>query len=73
MRFIVVDNRRDEIDFEMIAVYPQMYQQDNLSIYEESIRIENGIITNFIKRWQVTHCIFANTWLRNINSQGFLK
>lgn len=71
--FIVVDNRNEEKEFEMIGIYPQMYQQDNLGLYEESVRIENGKLTTFIKTWQHSHCSFANLWLANIAKQGFLK
>ena len=73
MCFVVVDNRKDEKDFEFIGIYPQMFQQDNLGLYEESVCIENGKLTTFIKVWQDGHCSFANQWLQNINKQGFLK
>src|SRR5579863_9012321 len=35
MVFVVVDNRKDEKDFDMIGIYPQMYQQDSFGLYEE--------------------------------------
>ena len=73
MVFIVVDNRQNEKDHKEIAIYPQMYQQDNLGLYEESVTIENGQIKSFIKTWQNGHCNFANLWLKNIRAQGFLK
>ncbi len=73
MVFIVCDNRAHEKDFDNILIYTQMFQQDNLGLYEESVRIENNHIKTFIKTWQHGHCSFANTWLRNIKQQGFLK
>jgi len=71
--FIVVDNRKDEKDMEAIHIYPQLYLQDNLGLYEESIRIENRQVKSFIKAWQYSHCSFANQWLKNIRQQGFLN
>ena len=73
MVFILVDNLSDEKDFHGIGIYPQMYQQDNLGLYEESVTIENGQIKSFIKTWQHSHCNFANLWLKNIKQQGFVK
>lgn len=72
MVFIVVDNRKDEKDIKAVHIYPQLYQQDSLGLYEESIRLENGMIKSFIKTWQSAHCAFANQWLRNIQVQGFI-
>jgi len=71
--FIVVDNRGQPDQYDMICVYPQLYRQDNFGLYEESIRIEGNSITNVIKAWQDSHVVFANQWLVNINQQGFLK
>ena len=73
MVFIVVDNRTDGNDYTALEIYPQMYQQDNLGLFEQSIIIENNTIKSFIKTWQHSHCNFANHWLKNINQQGFLK
>ncbi|HMH32126.1 MAG TPA: hypothetical protein VK543_03800 [Puia sp.] len=73
MVFIVVDNRKDENDFAAVGIFPQMYQQDNLGLYEESAQIESGKLTTYNKLWQPGHCRFANLWLRNIKQQGFLK
>ncbi|PVD52187.1 hypothetical protein DC498_10710 [Terrimonas sp.] len=73
MCFLVVDNRKEETDFDFIGIYAQMYQQDNLGLYEESIRIDSGKLTSYIKVWQSGHCQFANQWLKNISQQGFLK
>lgn len=72
MIFIVVDNRRDEKDMKAVHIYPQLYRQDSLGLYEESIRIDNGLIKSFIKTWLDGHCAFANQWLRNIQVQGFI-
>jgi hypothetical protein len=72
MVFIVVDNRKDEKDMKAVHIYPQLYRQDSLGLYEESIRIDNGLIKSFIKTWLDGHCAFANQWLRNIQVQGFI-
>lgn len=73
MCFIVVDNRKTPKDYMAVVVYPQMYQLDSLGLYEESIRIENGMVTNCIDIWQKGHCSFANQWMKNIAEQGFLN
>jgi hypothetical protein len=73
MVFIVVDNRKETKDYHLIGVYPQMYQQDNLGLYEESVCIENNTVTTYKSMWQAGHCSFANQWLQNIKQQGFLK
>ena len=54
-------------------IYPQMYQQDSLGLYEESVHITDGKVTGSIPIWQAAHCSFANMWLKNILAQGFLK
>lgn len=72
MVFIVVDKREYPKDSENLFVYPQLYQQDNLCIYEESVFIEGNRLTTFIARWQQAHVDFANGWLCNIKAQGFL-
>jgi hypothetical protein len=72
MCFIVADNRSEESEFERMDIFPQMYQQDNLGIYEESIRIEGNIMTTYSEAWQHSHVSFANQWLCNIAQQGFL-
>ncbi|HMF70425.1 MAG TPA: hypothetical protein VK616_03065 [Flavitalea sp.] len=73
MCFLVIDNRKNFNDYPAIEIYPQMYQQDNLGLFEESIRIENSQIKSYIKVWRYSHCSFANIWLRNIVQQGFLQ
>ncbi len=73
MCFIVVDNRAEKDQFEMVGIYPQMFQQDNLSIYEESICIDDNKVTTYKPTWQSGHTTFANQWLLNIRQQGFLK
>ena len=55
------------------TIYPQMYQQDSLALYEESVHINDGKVTGSIPVWQASHCAFANRWLKNILAQGFLK
>lgn len=73
MCFIIVDNRKDPKDYLAVGIYPQLYQLDSLGIYEESIRIENGTVTNCITPWHKGHCSFANQWMKNITQQGFLQ
>lgn len=73
MGFLVVDNRTNESDLSLIAIYPQMYQQDNLGIYEESIKLDKCAVNGYIDKWQRAHCAFANLWLKNIKAQGFLR
>jgi hypothetical protein len=72
MCFVVIDSRKEKNDFENIFIFPQMFRQDNLGIYEESILISENKITGCKKRWQDSHCHFTNTWLKNISQQGFL-
>lgn len=72
MCFFVIDKRNDPREYHLIGIYPQMYQQDNSGIYEESISIERGEFT-VIKTWQQGHCHFANQWMKNISEQGFLN
>ncbi|MBN8876783.1 MAG: hypothetical protein J0I32_04500 [Sphingobacteriales bacterium] len=71
--FIVVDNRTEPKQYDLIDIYPLLYRQDNLGLYEESIRIEGSAVTSFIKTWQDSHVAFANQWLVNISQQGFLQ
>lgn len=73
MCFIVVDNRQDKEDWEMVGIYPQMFQQDNVGLYEESVCIEDNKVTTYKPKWQAGHTSFANIWLQNIRQQGFLK
>ena len=74
MLFLVVDLRHElQGKEENLFVFPAMYQQDSLGIYEESIVFDNGAVKNCHKLWQKAHANFANTWLVNIRQQGFLK
>ena len=73
MVFIVVDNRKEKKDFDNIFIFPQMYQQDNLDIYEESVNIKDGKLTTYKKLWHDGHCKFASQWLKNISQLGFLQ
>lgn len=54
-------------------IYPQLYRQDNIGLYEECVHIKDGKVTGSIPLWQQGHCSFANMWLKNILVQGFLK
>jgi hypothetical protein len=69
MCFIVVT----DAETNTTLIYPQMYQQDSLGLYEESVHINDGKVTGSIPIWQASHCSFANIWLKNILAQGFLK
>jgi hypothetical protein len=73
MCFIVVDKRDGTSNSELVWIFPQMFQQDSLSLYEESINIDGDRITTYKPTWQAGHTNFANQWLRNIRQQGFLK
>jgi hypothetical protein len=73
MEFIVVDNRRDKTDYLMIGIYPQMYRQDGLGRYEESVVIEDDKVVSFYEGLQRAHTVFANSWVQSFKSDGFLK
>lgn len=73
MCFIVVDNRKEEKQYDLVGVYPQLYRQESLGLYEEGICIESGRVTSHIPVWLAGHTSFANLWLQNIRQQGFLK
>lgn len=73
MCFLVVDQRAGSDQISKLYIAPQMYQQDALGIYEESVIIEDRQVLQCITKWQFAHCAFANQWLRNIRQQGFLK
>ncbi|MEO8171457.1 MAG: hypothetical protein ABI581_00185 [Sediminibacterium sp.] len=71
--FIVVDNRTDCKQYDKISIYPQLYRQDSLSLYEESICLAAGKITSCKPVWQAGHIKFANQWLQDLKQLGFLK
>jgi hypothetical protein len=73
MCFLVVDCRKEPTDYKNLHICPQMFQQDNRGMYEESMEIENNTVKAFWPGYQHQHCIFANFWLQNIQQQGFLK
>ena len=54
-------------------IYPQMYQQDSLGLYEESVHINGGKVAGFIPVWQASHCTFANRWLKKYPCTGVFK
>ncbi|MDB5158784.1 MAG: uncharacterized protein JWR50_3491 [Mucilaginibacter sp.] len=54
-------------------IVPYLYTQAALGIYEESILIKNSQMLTYKRTLQLHHVVFANTWLRNIQAQGFLK
>jgi len=71
--FIVIDKRQHPKDYAAIHIYPQSFRQDNIGMQDESIHMSNDKITSFIKLWQEEHCLFANLWLKNIKTHGFLN
>lgn len=73
MCFIVVDNRKDPTDVSNVAVYPQLYRQDDMDLYEECVVIDHGVIKSYKPLWQEGHYIFATQWLKDIKEQGFLR
>lgn len=73
MCFLVIDLREDLKNEEHLFIFPILFQQDNLGLYEESVVIENNKVTSYKPVWQKAHCTFANQWLLNIKHQGFLK
>jgi len=73
MCFLAVDLRESLRHKDYLFVFPTMYQQDNLGIYEESVTIENNTVTSYKPAWQQAHAGFANLWMKNIQQQGFLK
>lgn len=75
MCFVVVDEREDEFltDWDKLNIVPYLFKQDSLGIYEESIFIENKALTKYHSIKQKGHTEFADTWLLNIQQQGFLK
>jgi hypothetical protein len=73
MVFIVVDNRSVKTDYQLVGIYPQMYQLDSIGFYQESISIDNNTATHYYKQTLAQLCEFANMWLQNIKDQGFLE
>jgi hypothetical protein len=65
MCFIIADDKA--------KIIPYMYTQANLGIYEQSIHIKNNEMLTYNRALQLHHVAFANTWLRNLQAQGFLK
>ncbi|MFY0256466.1 DUF6908 domain-containing protein [Chitinophaga sp. 30R24] len=72
MCFVVVDLRTEPKDYKHLYIFPQLYRQDDMGIYQECVNIENNKMVSFIPGWQHQHCQFANIWLNNIRRQGFL-
>lgn len=73
MCFFVIDKREGfSADYGKAVIAPYMFQQANLGIYQESVRMENQKVTVFHRRLQNDHTQFANQWLLNIMQQGFL-
>lgn len=73
MVFIVVDNRQEPADYDLIGIFPQLFRQDNIGAYEESVCLEDDRVTTFKPVWQRDQAAFASQWLKNIQQQEFLK
>jgi hypothetical protein len=73
MCFLAVDLRKESNEFNLISIYPQMYRLDGIGLDQESARIENSKLVSFRNAMQRDHVLFANSWLKNIKDQGFLK
>ena len=74
MCFIMVDKREaDTTAWDKVKIIPYIYQQANLSIYEEIITFKGNEIDKYDRTLQLQHVIFANQWLQNIQAQGFLR
>lgn len=74
MVFIVIDKRNGDLEnFQQLYIYPTLYQQAALGLYQESVTIRDGKVLSFDLKKQMAHVDFANSWLRNIKKQGFLK
>ena len=54
-------------------IFPYSYQLDCFGIYEESITFRSNGFMEIDLKVQKQHASFANSWLHNISSQGFLK
>lgn len=74
MCFFMIDSRQGfTADFEKVVIAPYIFQQANLGIYEESVRMAGCSLSKFHRPMQKAHTEFANGWLSNIQSQGFLN
>lgn len=74
MRFIVVDQRlADTVAYEKVKIIPSMFQQDNAGLFQESVLIIDNVTKKYAPQMNADHAAFANLWLANIKSQGFLK
>ena len=73
MCFFIIDNRNGAtLNNDNVKIAPYSFQQANMGIYEESVRMENAKLTEFNRNMQKDHTEFANMWLSNIEEQGFL-
>jgi len=65
MCFIVSEDQGD--------IYPYLYQQANMGIYEESVLLQEGEKPLFSRDMQDMHVQFANQWIHNLKNQDFIK
>jgi len=74
MCFIVVDQRLDDTqNYKKVKIIPSLFQQDNLGLFQESVLIIGNVTKKFAPQMNADHAAFANIWLANIKSQGFLN
>ncbi len=74
MGFIVIDQRSPvDKDVTKVFIFPYMFQQANLGIYQESMLVTGNMTDQYDRMMLDDHIEFANIWLQNILQQGFLN
>lgn len=72
--FLVVDNRKQPGELEMLGVYPQELTQDNMGIYKLLITIDDtNTVKNFAPKIQQDVAQFCSMWFKNIRFQQGIK
>lgn len=72
MCFIIIDNRTQDSQSDLVTIIPYSYQQDLTGINQESISIVNSTATNIIQELQFEHKLFADYWLLHIRDTKYL-
>ena len=73
MCFVVVDKRgNDPNAWEHVEIVPCRFEQANLAIYQESVKIKDNRLSTFHRAQQADHAEFADIWLSNIEQQQFI-
>lgn len=74
MCFLMIDDRKSDVsNMGKVTVIPYMFQQANLSIYQQSIIWLSNGTANIDAKIQADHAAFAETWLTNIEAQGYFN